>query len=247
MKKIVLFIISSILLVQNIVFSQEKDIDIYLVAYVNRLKNKVESNWILPHGELDKKTIIVFKINREGKILNVNIAEKSGGAEFDQNALTAIYKSVPFEDIPNNVKDEDITIRFTFSQLELEATPISKATNTNVVNQITYANNQTPTLVLNAYTSEIKEKPQVKKTSHKTYNGHKREGTHGYNGQVTGKTIAAGALSLLIWPGLGQLMNDEPSEKVITHAILGIIDVFRIWSCYDAVVDRRGGVWNNRI
>ncbi len=69
----------------------------------------------------------------------------------------------------------------------------------------------------------------------------------GRNGKVTPKSIGAGALSLLIWPGIGQLMNDEPAEKCGCHAILGLTGIFRIWSCYDAVVERKGGVWENRI
>ena len=72
-------------------------------------------------------------------------------------------------------------------------------------------------------------------------------GTHGVNGQVSGKSILAGALSLLVWPGIGQVVNDQHYEKNITHAILGLTVVFRLWSCYDAVVDRQGGVWENRI
>jgi len=72
-------------------------------------------------------------------------------------------------------------------------------------------------------------------------------GTKGVDGEVTGKSIGAGALSLLVWPGIGQAVNDENKEKVITHAVLGLTGIFRIWSCYDAVVDRHGGVWHNRI
>lgn len=72
-------------------------------------------------------------------------------------------------------------------------------------------------------------------------------GTHGVNGKVTGKSIGAGALSLIIWPGIGQAVNNNGYEKNVTHAILGLTGVFRIWSCYDAVVDRKGGVWKNRI
>ena len=72
-------------------------------------------------------------------------------------------------------------------------------------------------------------------------------GTHGTNGQVTGKSIGAGLLSLLIWPGIGQAVNNQSYEKNVTHAVLGLTGIFRIWSCYDAVVDRKGGVWNNRI
>lgn len=72
-------------------------------------------------------------------------------------------------------------------------------------------------------------------------------GTHGVNGKVSGRSIGAGALSLLIWPGIGQAVNDCGYEKNVTHAVLGLTGIFRIWSCYDAVVDRQGGVWKNRI
>ena len=67
-------------------------------------------------------------------------------------------------------------------------------------------------------------------------------GTHGTNGNVTAKSIGAGALSLLVWPGIGQAVNDQAYEKNLTHALLGLTGIFRIWSCYDAVVDRQGGV-----
>lgn len=72
-------------------------------------------------------------------------------------------------------------------------------------------------------------------------------GTHGTNGQVSAKSIGAGALSLIVWPGIGQAVNNQSYEKNLTHALLGLTGIFRIWSCYDAVVDRQGGVWKNRI
>ncbi len=72
-------------------------------------------------------------------------------------------------------------------------------------------------------------------------------GTHGTNGTVSARSIGAGALSLIIWPGIGQAINDQSYEKNLTHALLGLTGIFRIWSCYDAVVDRQGGVWHNRI
>ena len=72
-------------------------------------------------------------------------------------------------------------------------------------------------------------------------------GTHGTNGKVTAKSIGAGALSLLVWPGIGQAVNGQKYEKNLTHALLGLTGVFRIWSCYDAVVNRDGGVWKDRI
>ncbi len=72
-------------------------------------------------------------------------------------------------------------------------------------------------------------------------------GTHGTNGEVSGRSVGAALLSLLIWPGLGQAVNDQQFDKNVTHALLGLTGVFRFWSCYDAFVDRQGGVWHNRI
>ena len=71
--------------------------------------------------------------------------------------------------------------------------------------------------------------------------------TEGRPGKVSGRSVGAAALSLVIWPGLGQLINENPYDKNVTHALLGLTGVFRIWSCYDAFVDRKGGVWHNRI
>ncbi|MFA6988723.1 MAG: hypothetical protein WC197_01525 [Candidatus Gastranaerophilaceae bacterium] len=64
---------------------------------------------------------------------------------------------------------------------------------------------------------------------------------------ITGKTVLAGTLSLLIWPGIGQAVNNDKGDKVLTHAVLGLTGVYRFWSCYDAVVDRKGGYWEGRI
>ncbi|MBQ9688736.1 hypothetical protein IJV79_03770 [bacterium] len=73
------------------------------------------------------------------------------------------------------------------------------------------------------------------------------DGTVGKPGKVSGLSVGAAAVSLIIWPGLGQLMLDNPVDKNVTHAVLGLTGVFRFWSCYDAFVDRKGGVWHNRI
>lgn len=71
--------------------------------------------------------------------------------------------------------------------------------------------------------------------------------THGTDRNVTGKSIAGGIGSLLIWPGIGQMVNDQKTDKVVTHALLGLTVVFRFWSCYDGIANRNGGVWLNRI
>ncbi len=72
-------------------------------------------------------------------------------------------------------------------------------------------------------------------------------GTHGVDGHVSARSVGASLLSLLIWPGLGQIVNDQHEDKVVTHALLGLTGIFRFWSFYDAIIDRNGGVWHNRI
>lgn len=64
---------------------------------------------------------------------------------------------------------------------------------------------------------------------------------------ITGKTVVAGALSLLIWPGIGQAVNKDEGDKVATHAVIGLFPPFRFWSGYDALVNRKGGYWKGRI
>lgn len=72
-------------------------------------------------------------------------------------------------------------------------------------------------------------------------------GTEGTPGKVSGRSVGAAALSLIVWPGIGQVVNEQPKDKNITHAVLGLTGIFRFWSCYDALVDRQGGVWHSRI
>ncbi|OGH98348.1 MAG: hypothetical protein A2287_05645 [Candidatus Melainabacteria bacterium RIFOXYA12_FULL_32_12] len=67
------------------------------------------------------------------------------------------------------------------------------------------------------------------------------------NGQISGRSVIAGALSLVVWPGIGQAVNSNKGEKVFTHAVLGLLPPYRVWSCYDAIVDRKGGYWDGRI
>ncbi len=67
------------------------------------------------------------------------------------------------------------------------------------------------------------------------------------HGDMNGKTIVHGLASLLLWPGLGQYLNDNETKKNVTHALLGLTGIFRIWSGWDAMIDRKGGRWDGKI
>ena len=65
--------------------------------------------------------------------------------------------------------------------------------------------------------------------------------------KITGKSVLAGATSLIIWPGIGQAINSNPGDKIVTHAVIGLFPPFRFWSGWDALVNRTGGYWHGRI
>ncbi len=67
------------------------------------------------------------------------------------------------------------------------------------------------------------------------------------HGKMTGKTFVRGLASLIIWPGLGQYLNDNETKKNTTHALLGLTGIFRLWSGWDAMIDRSGGRWDGKI
>ncbi len=67
------------------------------------------------------------------------------------------------------------------------------------------------------------------------------------HGKITGKTVCFGLSSLLIWPGIGQYLNNNETKKNWTHAIVGLIPPFRLWSGWDALIARQGGRWDGKI
>lgn len=67
------------------------------------------------------------------------------------------------------------------------------------------------------------------------------------HGDISGKTVIHGLASLIIWPGLGQYLNDNTTKKNWTHALLGLTGIFRLWSGWDAMIDREGGRWDGKI
>lgn len=66
-------------------------------------------------------------------------------------------------------------------------------------------------------------------------------------GRISGRSVVAGVLSFAVWPGIGQAVNDNKGKKVATHAVLGLLPPYRVWSAYDAVVDRQGGYLKGKI
>ncbi len=67
------------------------------------------------------------------------------------------------------------------------------------------------------------------------------------HGTITGKTVCFGLASLIIWPGIGQYLNNNQTKKNVTHAIVGLFPPFRFWSGWDALIARQGGRWDGKL
>ena len=67
------------------------------------------------------------------------------------------------------------------------------------------------------------------------------------HGEITGKSAVSGLTSLLIWPGIGQYLNNNEVKKNWTHALIGLFPPFRLWSGWDALINRQGGRWDGKI
>ena len=78
-----------------------------------------------------------------------------------------------------------------------------------------------------------------------------------YGGRgVSDHSAVAGIVSLFI-PGIGQAINKNPTKKVVTHLVIGLVGftgfihpigfvfaVFHLWSAWDGLIDRPGGYIN---
>lgn len=67
------------------------------------------------------------------------------------------------------------------------------------------------------------------------------------HGKISGKTVCYGLTSLILWPGIGQYLNDNETKKNVTHALIGFFPLFRFWSGWDALIARQGGRWDGKI
>lgn len=128
MKKFIIILISIFVfgLAQCLTLAQDQDIN--FIAYVSRLENQIKSNWVIPHGKLDKKTVILLDIDKKGKLLSANVTNFSGDKEFDKTAMESIIQSAPFEGFPQTITDEKATIKITFDQREFEASAVTNVT-----------------------------------------------------------------------------------------------------------------------
>ncbi len=82
-------------------------------AYMQGVEKKLKSNWN-PPADVSRKTVALFKVAKDGKLLGITIIESSGSKAHDDAAKKAINLSAPFEPLPQEFKKDSVDIEFTF-------------------------------------------------------------------------------------------------------------------------------------
>jgi len=84
--------------------------------YIRALQGKVEKNWDNPVTWANRKprVVVFFRIDRSGRISDVEIKEPSGIELYDQKAAIAVRKSSPLPQLPAEYKGDKLGIYYSF-------------------------------------------------------------------------------------------------------------------------------------
>jgi protein TonB len=85
--------------------------------YFNALTRKIDENWAPPGAAFAEanEVLVVFTILRDGNVRDVEIAQSSGDAFYDQAALRALRRATPFPALPPGYAEDTMTIYLGFT------------------------------------------------------------------------------------------------------------------------------------
>ena len=88
--------------------------------YNLEVAKKIISNFELPQTDAPLSTVILFRINLQGKIIDYQITQSSGDTDYDNRVISAIKKSEPYP-IPTyeNLEEFKILLNMDLSIIKL--------------------------------------------------------------------------------------------------------------------------------
>ena len=86
--------------------------------YYNAIWKKIKDSWVLPSDSKDLLTILVIKIDKDGKIKKIKIEKSSKSEYYDQAAIRAVRKAEPYPKIEEYMNQDffEVGIRFLSSE-----------------------------------------------------------------------------------------------------------------------------------
>lgn len=112
MLKKFLLVIFSLVITQNVLMAQDRVIDGF---YLSNLQKKIENNWLSSTKVENKSVVLVFNLEKTGKVSDVEILRSSGSNDFDKKAVLAVYKASPFLPYTSNSDNGFVKLQFFFS------------------------------------------------------------------------------------------------------------------------------------
>ncbi len=91
-------------------------------VYYSVVWSMIKEKWALPEGILSDdnlETIIEAKILRNGSVAHLSFEKRSGNRYFDESAIKAIKKAVPFPPLPEWLDERYIDLGIRFHSAEL--------------------------------------------------------------------------------------------------------------------------------
>jgi len=102
--------------------SGDADISDKMQAYYAVIWSRIKGKWALPQGMLPGEgleAVIDVIILRSGGVTVINFEKRSGNRYFDDSALKAIQKALPFPPLPEWVRDSSIEVGIRFHSKDL--------------------------------------------------------------------------------------------------------------------------------
>jgi colicin import membrane protein len=102
----------------------DADMDAKMRAYYAMIWSRIKGKWALPQGILpgeQLETVIDVTILRNGAVTEVNFEKRSGNRYFDESALKAIRKAIPFPPLPAWISGGSLGVGIRFHSSELRS------------------------------------------------------------------------------------------------------------------------------
>ncbi len=88
--------------------------DFPYTLYLDRMKTLVGARWIRPQIATGAKTVIYFRIERDGTIRDAAVETASGNGTFDRAALRAVLETSPLPPLPFGYSGNYLGVHLTF-------------------------------------------------------------------------------------------------------------------------------------
>lgn len=88
--------------------------DVDFGPYMAELQRRVKGNWVPPEQGNPRRSVLRFRISRNGEISNLRVGKTSGNPDTDAAAMNAVCRAAPFRALPAAYKQQYIAIQFTF-------------------------------------------------------------------------------------------------------------------------------------